>query len=947
MLTENPERLAGPMNLRFDRIDVVGREEEVASLGDFIEAAGNQPRVLLLEGEAGIGKTTLWRRAVALAAEQDYRVLSCRGSSSEAQFSFVALGDLLGPALDDVLPALPGPQAKALAVALLVDEAVGSEPDQRAVALAFANALRVLAEDRPVAVAIDDVQWLDRPSMFVLEFALRRLRDEAVAFLLTLREDESTPVPFDLHRAVDEDRLSRLRVGPLSLGALHRLLSDRLDLSLSRPKVRRLRQLSGGNPLFALELGRAVERGAIRLEAAEPLPGTLAGLVRDRLMLLPHDARTALLAVSALSHPTLELVDRAVDGRAAKCLEPAFEAHVIELDGDRIRFSHPLLASGVYAEATKDERRALHRRLADLLPDPEEHARHLALAAEGSDEDVATALERAAHGAHERGAFTAAAELSELARRLTPADIAASRHRRTVDAAIFAWEVGEAQRARQLLIEARSTAPAGPKRGEILYWLGSLEEYEGDRRQAVELYREALANIGDDTVLRARCEEGLGSTLFLLRTDLSAAAGHARAAVDFARQASDPALEIAALSAFALVDAVTGGSEWRQALEHGRELQERTRPVQAAVSATFTLGVVLTWVDEFAEACELLDSLRKRSEERAEESALPWILAQLCWSEFLAGRWDEAERHAQEGIELAAQADQEPQRLFALAVRGLVRAARGDADGGGADAETALALAPEHGVMFATILGACGMSLLELSHERFDAVHELLSPLGARLEEGGVREPGSVRFLPDEVEALIALGRLDEAAARLDTLERQAVHLHRASALAAAGRCRGLLAAASGDLDDAVAALERALGEHDRVSMPFERARTLLALGLVQRRAKRKRAAREALEQALAIFEQLGARLWAEKARAELGRISGRPAATGELTETERRIAALAAEGLSNKEIASALFVTPKTVGTQLSRIYRKIGVHSRTELARHMSSERETPKVS
>ena len=167
--------------------------------------------------------------------------------------------------------------------------------------------------------------------------------------------------------------------------------------------------------------------------------------------------------------------------------------------------------------------------------------------------------------------------------------------------------------------------------------------------------------------------------------------------------------------------------------------------------------------------------------------------------------------------------------------------------------------------MFATILGACGMSLLDLSIERFDAVHELLSPLGARLEEGGVREPGSVRFLPDEVEALIALGRLDEAAARLDTLGRQAAQLHRASALAATGRCRGLLAAARGDLENAVAALERALGEHDRVSMPFERGRTLLALGLVQRRAKRKRAAREALEQALATFEQLGARLWAER----------------------------------------------------------------------------------
>jgi DNA-binding CsgD family transcriptional regulator len=933
--------------MQTSRNDVVGRDEDLAALAVFLDARASLPALVLLDGQAGIGKTTLWRQGIDLAGANGYRVLSCTASSSEARLSFVALGDLLGDALEEVLPRLPAPQADALAVALLVAEAQESSPDQRAIALAVLGALRVLAKSQPVLVAIDDLQWLDRPSAFVLQFALRRLRSEQVGFLLTLRQAGESSTALELEGVLPDGPLRRLRVGPLSPGALHRLLSDRLELVLSRPKLRRLRELSGGNPFYALELGRAVRRGAIRLEAGEPLPGTLAGLVRDRLMLLPHDARTALLAASALSHPTLELVGHVAGGRARDRLAPAVAGHVIELDGNRIRFTHPLLASGVYAEADPGERSSIHRRLAEVLPDPEERARHMALGADGPHEDVAAALAQAAQSARDRGAFASAAELSELARQLTPAELAETRHRRTVDAAIFAWEVGEAERARELLTEARGTAPPGPRRGEILYWLGSLEEYEGDRRRAVDLYREALANVGDDIVLRARCEEGLGSTLFLLRTDLSAAADHARAAVRFARQASDPALEIGALSAFALVDAVTGGIEWRRALEQGRELQERTRPVQAAVSATFTLGVVLTWVDEFAEACELLGSLRKTSEERAEESALPWILAQLCWAEFLAGRWDDAERHAQEGIEMAAQADQEPQRLFALAVRGLVRAARGDVDGGRADAETALALAPEHGVMFATILGACGMSLLELSHEHFDAVYQLLSPLGARLEEGGVREPGSVRFLPDEVEALIALGRLDEAAARLDTLERQAVHLHRASALAATGRCRGLLAAASGDLDNAVAALEKALGEHDRVSMPFERARTLLALGLVQRRAKRKRAAREALEQALATFEQLGARLWAEKARAELARISGRPAATGDLTETERRIAALAAEGLSNKEIASALFVTPKTVGTQLSRIYRKVGVHSRTELARHISREDETPKVS
>jgi DNA-binding CsgD family transcriptional regulator len=165
--------------------------------------------------------------------------------------------------------------------------------------------------------------------------------------------------------------------------------------------------------------------------------------------------------------------------------------------------------------------------------------------------------------------------------------------------------------------------------------------------------------------------------------------------------------------------------------------------------------------------------------------------------------------------------------------------------------------------------------------------------------------------------------------------------------MAAVGRCRGLLAAARGDIDSGLAALHAALAEHQRVSMPFDLARTLLVLGATRRRARMKRPAREALQQALAIFEELGARLWAERARAELARVSGRPAPTGELTPTERRIAALAAEGRSNKEIATALFVTPKTVGTQLSRIYRKVGVHSRTELASHLTGDDfEAPKV-
>jgi DNA-binding CsgD family transcriptional regulator len=221
----------------------------------------------------------------------------------------------------------------------------------------------------------------------------------------------------------------------------------------------------------------------------------------------------------------------------------------------------------------------------------------------------------------------------------------------------------------------------------------------------------------------------------------------------------------------------------------------------------------------------------------------------------------------------------------------------------------------------------------------------VLGHLVERLEEGGVREPGSARFVPDEIEALITLGRLEEAETLLERLERRARRLDRVSALAAAGRCRGLLHAARGDFDAALASLERAAAEHERVPMPFERARTFLVLGATRRRSRMKRPARDALEESLETFEDLGARLWAERARAELARIGGRPPSTDELTPTEKRIAELAAEGHTDKEIAAALFVTPKTVGTQLSRIYRKLGVRSRTELAGWLTSGSDAAK--
>jgi DNA-binding CsgD family transcriptional regulator len=920
-------------------IEIIGRDEELVELRGFFDAIDRVPAACLLEGEPGIGKTVLWRAGLELARERDLRVLTAIPATAETRLSFAALADLLGPVLADVLASLPAPQRRALEVALLLDDAAGSPPDQRAVAFAFLGAIRALTREGPVVVAVDDVQWLDGPSAFMVEFALRRLREEPVVFFLTLRTG-GEPASLGLERALQQDALLRLSIGPLSLGALHRLLRDRFGQVLSRPNLRRVHRLSDGNPFFALELARALERGSIRLAAGEPLPGMLGTLVRDRLAVLPGETRDALLAASALSQPTMALVAAATDADPEARLTSAFAAHVIELDGDRIRFTHPLLASGVYAAATAEQRRVLHRRLAVLVPDLEEHARHLALGAEAPDADVASALERAAERAHARGALPAAVELSEQARRLTPLELEDMGHRRTIQAAGYAWEAGDSDRARELLGD---TASPGRGRGEVLYWLGMIEEYEGDRREAVELYRRAGSEMGNDIALRAKIEDGLASALFLMRSDLSAAAGHARAAVSLAEQAGEPGTQIACLSQLGMIDAVTGGHEWREALELGRGLEGRAGPIPVDATTTFALAVVLSWTDELGRSRELFGSLLRHADERGEESGLPWILAFLGWVEFLAGRLAEASRYAEEGKETARQTGQEPQRVFALAVRALVRAIRGDVEGARVDAGTAVALADERGVMVASILATTALGLLELSLGNPGAAHRQLGPLVERLEHGGVREPGSMRFVFDDVEALIALGRLDDAGALLDVVEPRARRLDRASALAVAARCRGLLAAARGDPDAALAWLQEALVQHGRVPMPFEEARTLLALGVTRRRARMKRPAREALERALAEFQQLGAWPWADLARGELARVGGRPPSTGELTETERRIAALAAEGRSNKEIATALFVTPKTVGTQLSRIYRKVGVHSRTELARRLS---ETPKV-
>ncbi len=920
---------------------IVGRDEELASVVASLDS-GMRPSALLLEGEAGIGKTTLWEEAVAAARRSGFRVLACRPGGTETQLSYAALGDLLEEALDEVLPELPSPQRRALEAALLLEEPEEARLDRRAVSVAFLNAVRHLESGGAVAIAIDDLHWLDPETASAVEYAARRLGDRRVALILARRAEPHEPAPLGLARTLSPEQLERLWIGPLSLGAVHHLLQAQLHLFLPRPRLRRLHELSGGNPFYALELGRALDRGTIRLEPGEPLPATLQELVSERLAGLPESTRVELAAAAALSRPTLAAVD-------ANALEPAVQARVIEIVGDEVRFSHPLLRTAAYAHSSVAERRALHRRLADAAADVEERARHLALATDEPNEPLAQAVEDGALAAFRRGAPGAAAELAARARQLTPPDKPVETRRRALAEAEYRFETGDPASAAALLEETLASAPSGPERAQILSLLARVHHFGADVGGGAELLRQALAEAGDDPVLRTQIEEGLAWSLLLMREDLPAAAEHARSAVRFAEQLGDRAALAEALAAQALAEFALG-RDATPTMERALALEEWTLHLRVLRHPSFAHGYLLSCSDEFAPAREVFFELQRRATDQGDESALAPILNHLTLVECLAGNWDEAARHAEEGHSLAFQSGQGPTQASILAKRALLEALRGEVDDSRATADRSLEIAVPTGFDPSTpgpALARGGetaisaLGFLELSLGRPEEAHRYLGPLAAALLAAGLEEPGELRCLPDEIEALVSLDRLEDADRLLAPLEETAGRLDRSSVLALTGRCRALLLAGRGDVPRALAVLEGALEQHDRRPLPFERARTLLALGQVQRRAKQRRAARDSLSEALADFEALGAGLWAERARAELRRIGGRASSAGKLTPTERHLAELVAEGRSNKEAAAALFVTPKTVETQLSRIYAKLGIHSRAELARRLSESK------
>jgi len=907
-----------------------GRDSELRSLEDFLERKAGAPSALVLSGEAGIGKTELWEAGLERARARGTRVLAHRAVEAEAVLSFAGIAELLCPVAADMLPRLGALRRRALEAALMIEGSDGDgvvEP--RAVALAVLDVLTALADDTPVLVAVDDFQWLDRPSAQALLFALRRRRDESIGALFTVRGEAR-----DVDRDLAADGLS---VGPLAPAVLFQILKQRLGLELSPPQLSALCELTGGNPFFALEIGRELSLAPPAAGRALPVPGSLRETVGAGLARLPPAGRDVLLLVSALARPTVEALVAAHGERAEvlEALEQAVRTGVVELDSERVRFVHPLLAAACYEDATPWQRREAHARLAALADDDEERARHLALAAEGPDAAVAAALDAAALHALGRGAPAAAAELSEIAAVLTPPGDPSARRRRRLAASEAHRLSGDRDRARAILDELLAEAPPGEQRADVLFTLARVRR--ADLPTLARWCESALEEAGDDHRRAAEILVYL-SWVRLLEGGVRDALASARAALRHAEHAGVDELLARAIARVAMAETwtleITPGL-----LERGVAIEQTlARRLEFHESPSVTHARRLMCLSDFDSARPLLADADDRAKATGDEGTRAHVLFHRFQVEWFTGRWAKADQLANDALELADQLRDDQYRVIALYARALLDAHLGRIEAARTGASGALAIADAvsdalFAVQIRTVLG-----FLALSDGDVAAADRELRDLPAWLYSNGWREPTDFAWA-NAIEAMIGAGDLPAAETWLERYEDLAACSMSPWALATAARSRGLLCEARGDIEGAREALERALAEHARMDCPFERGRTLLAAGSIRRRAREKRAARETLEEAHQIFDGLGARLWAGRVRDELTRISGRRATTTELTTTETRLAALAGEGLSNREIASALHISVHTVESHLTRIYRKLDIRSRAALGPRLNS--------
>lgn len=897
---------------------------------EFLAAVGDGPAGLVLEGDAGIGKTRLWLAAVEAARQRGYRVLVARAAQAEASLAYAVIADLLDDVEAGVTAALPDVQRLALDRLLLRGDADGPDTDHRVAAAAVLSTAETLCRDIPVVLAVDDVQWLDVCSRDVLGFVARRL-DCPVGLLLTERTENPANHHSEWLQLSQPDRMRRHRVAPLTLGGLHAMLFERLGRSFPRPTLIRLAETSGGNPLYALELARALSE---QTAAGEPaLPASLADVVRRRIQDVDEVVRDVLLAAACVAAPTVDLVASATEKtpeETLELLEAAEDRGLVEIDGATVRFAHPLLARGVYSEAGPARRRHMHRRLAGAIAQPEQKARHLALAATSQDDDTLAALDAAADAARRRGAPAAAAELLEFALRL-----GGDTDLRRLQAAAHYFTAGDSRRAQELLTATLPRMPRGPLRAIASMQLAGIVMDDNDFQRGLRLLDDALRDSESDPTLQVHCLLSLAMAHANVGGHLPALR-HADRAVAIAEDAGPDqlvghALTVRAFTRFIFGLGTDGG------LQRALAYEDPDADVPLYFRARAVAGLLNSWTGRLDEAYTTLQELRTRSLDRGADRDLLALSVSGTLVELWRGRLDEAATYADDAVERAEQVGGENSRLVALGVRGMVSAYAGRVRAARADAETALEMARHSGMMRMMWWPMGLLAFIEVSLGNYPHALTVLDPLIDDYLGTPGNEIFASFFVPDAVEALIAVGRNADAQPLIERFDADGQRLDRPWLSAVAGRGRGMDLAARGDLDGAVAAVTAAMTHHDRVPMPFERARTALLLGQLQRRQRRKEAAAATLRDALETFENIGTTLWAQRARDELTRVNVRPSRDRALTPSEQRVAELASAGMSNRDIAAALFISIKTVEANLGRIYRKLGVRGRVALARRL----------
>jgi DNA-binding NarL/FixJ family response regulator len=915
---------------------IAGREAELALIGQFVSDARGRPAALSIRGPAGIGKSTLWQAAVDAGRRADFRVVSARPTEAEGQLPFASLNDLLGGLLDEIDPDLPGPQRLALDVAML--RAPMPSPgrlEPLAISLGALGLVREATTSGPLLLAVDDVQWLDVASASVLEFVVRRLEGDAIGIVVARRAAGSAAEETSLLRGVPLEQRRDIDVTPLLPREIARLLASAIGLEVPPSTVAWIHRLAGGNVFHAIEIGRAMQRrGVTELEGGH-VPPSLSGLLQDRLAGLSPAGVDVVEYASALSDPRFSTLEAVLGPEAtARGARDASAAQVVETDGKVLRFTHPLLAAEAYAAMSDKARREVHLRLAEVVTEVEERATHLDLSSSGPDEDVASALDAAAVRADERGAPEAAADYAERASvRTGGADVLLVERR--LAAGGYHFRAGDLRRARAWLESALAEARAGALRAKILAELGQVlvigDDWDGGR----EVLDAAIEEAGDNIPLRIEAlirRAGIG---FERLGDRERGARLIQEAMDLAEKLGDPRMMARVIGPYAM---------WQWALRRPG-LEELERRAEALGDAGDNLPIRNHFEVEFGHvnaargrydrALALYARQLARAEARGDYSSIPGLLVGMTRANFYAGRSEEALASLAEADRLARVTGQLSILSWTLAETATVSARRGQADAAWRAVHELEALRShvDRGRVGTRTLEE--LATLELSRRDYQAALDVLAPVA---ESASAAETVDTS-LPTRAEALIGLGRLDEAA---DALERYAekaggrpVFGHDSADVDAGhGRAAALLAAARGDLDDALGFIEAAMTAYVEDRDDWSRARALLVAADVHRRARRRNQARAAASEALGLFESFGAALWAERARELLERsgVASQPRSDG-LTPTQAEVAELAALGLTNRQIADRLFMSPHTVEAHLSAAYRALGIRSRREL--------------